>query len=168
MCFVGKIDMKEFLGHFIAEKPGEVLNENAEVIGVHQGAGLYTLGQRRGFTITKKGKNEEAYYVISKDMKRNRIVVSDKPEKPGRNRLIVRARKLNFVSDTPKSGKKYTVRFRYRQKLQPCNVVSVDKNNLMLGLEKSDFTISPGQSLVLYGGKRLVGGGNYSVRIILN
>ena len=130
LCFVGKIDMKEFLGHFIAEKPGEVLNENAEVIGVHQGAGLYTLGQRRGFTITKKGKNEEVYYVISKDMKRNRIVVSDKPEKPGRNRLIVRARKLNFVSDTPKSGKKYTVRFRYRQELQPCNVVSVDKNNL--------------------------------------
>ncbi|MEK7129095.1 MAG: tRNA 2-thiouridine(34) synthase MnmA [Patescibacteria group bacterium] len=159
LCFVGKIDMKEFLGHFIAEKPGEVLNENAEVIGVHQGAGLYTLGQRRGFTITKKGKNEEVYYVISKDMKRNRIVVSDKPEKPGRNRLIVRARKLNFVSDTPKSGKKYTVRFRYRQKLQPCNVVSVDKNNLMLGLEKSDFTISPGQSLVLYDGAMVVGGG---------
>src|SRR3989344_4417069 len=54
ICFIGDVDMGEFLSHFISIKTGEVLNTNGEVIGTHTGAVVYTIGERHGFEITKK------------------------------------------------------------------------------------------------------------------
>ncbi|MBI3888790.1 tRNA 2-thiouridine(34) synthase MnmA [Candidatus Nomurabacteria bacterium] len=54
ICFLGAVDLKEFLKHYIKSKKGKVLNENGEEIGYHDGAVFYTLGERHGFTITKK------------------------------------------------------------------------------------------------------------------
>jgi tRNA-specific 2-thiouridylase len=54
LCFIGKIDMKEFLTHYIETKEGDVLNTKGEVIGFHDGAIFLTIGQRHGFTVTKK------------------------------------------------------------------------------------------------------------------
>ncbi|MFC1802234.1 tRNA 2-thiouridine(34) synthase MnmA, partial [Patescibacteria group bacterium] len=54
LCFVGKIEMKDFLKRFLEEKKGDVLNEKGEVVGWHEGAQYYTIGQRHGFIITKK------------------------------------------------------------------------------------------------------------------
>src|SRR3989338_1920286 len=48
LCFLGKIDVKEFLKHFIKQKPGKVLNEKEEVVGEHSGAVFFTLGERHG------------------------------------------------------------------------------------------------------------------------
>ena len=71
LCFVGKIDMKEFLKHFIDEKPGDVLNTDGEVVGHHEGALFYTLGERHGFTVTQKTPEDKPYFVIAKDNKKN-------------------------------------------------------------------------------------------------
>src|SRR3990172_10626948 len=46
ICFLGKIDIKEFLKKYIKEKKGKVLNENGEVIGWHKGVYFHTLGER--------------------------------------------------------------------------------------------------------------------------
>src|SRR5205823_2787770 len=54
LCFMGKIDMKEFLLHYIETKHGDVLNTAGEIIGFHNGVILYAIGERHGFTITKK------------------------------------------------------------------------------------------------------------------
>src|SRR5258706_6959399 len=58
LCFVGKIDMKEFLMHFIKEKPGNVADERGNIIGNHNGVFFYTLGERHGFNISKKTNNQ--------------------------------------------------------------------------------------------------------------
>src|SRR3990167_4638929 len=54
LCFMGKIDVKEFLKHYIKPKRGNVLNEEGEVVGTHDGAMFFTLGERHGFEITQK------------------------------------------------------------------------------------------------------------------
>jgi len=79
LCFIGKVDMKEFLAHYIDSKPGDVLNEKGEVVGHHDGAVFYTIGERHGFTLTEKTTNNSRFFVVSKDIKNNTITVSPKP-----------------------------------------------------------------------------------------
>jgi len=78
LCFIGKLDMKDFLKEFIPEKKGDVLNGKGEVVGEHDGAYFYTLGQRHGFTVTVKGVDDTPYFIIYKDIEANTITVSHK------------------------------------------------------------------------------------------
>ena len=77
VCFIGKIDMADFLKHFLKTKPGKVLGEKGEIIGIHQGAELYTIGQRHGFNITHISPNSGRNFVIEKNIKNNTITVSN-------------------------------------------------------------------------------------------
>ena len=71
LCFIGKIDIKDFLKNYIKEKKGKVLDENGKIIGEHDGAFYLTVGQRHGFKITEKTPNDSPYYIINKDIKNN-------------------------------------------------------------------------------------------------
>ncbi|MCK5285847.1 MAG: tRNA 2-thiouridine(34) synthase MnmA [Candidatus Pacebacteria bacterium] len=77
LCFVGKVNMKEFLERFIPQKVGDVLNIDGEKIGEHDGTHYYTLGQRHGFRILKKGTDDKPYYVIAKDLEKNTLIVDN-------------------------------------------------------------------------------------------
>lgn len=76
LCFLGKIDMKDFLKEYVGGRKGDVLNEKGEVIGMHNGAILYTIGERHGFTVTKKRDSDAPLYVVSKDIVNNTITVA--------------------------------------------------------------------------------------------
>ena len=79
ICFLGAVDLKEFLKHYIKQKKGNVAcNEKGEEIGYHDGVVFHTLGERHGFTITKKSPTDGAYYVVGKDIKKNILVVSQR------------------------------------------------------------------------------------------
>jgi tRNA-specific 2-thiouridylase len=176
LCFLGKIDMKEFLSEYIPHKTGSVLNENGEIIGEHDGAVLYTIGERHGFRITKKGTEDTPMYVINKNMKDNTIVVASKiafsqkksvlkkvwPRATEETRGLfekhfysgVTLKETNWINGEPSKSKKYSARIRYRQTKVPCQVLGG-----RVVFEKSDLDISPGQSLVLYDGEICLGGG---------
>ena len=73
VCFVGEANMRDFLSEFIETKPGEIRElESNELLGTHDGAIFYTLGQRHGLNL----KNGLPYYVVRKDMDENIIYVS--------------------------------------------------------------------------------------------
>ena len=74
ICFLGAVDLKEFLKHYIKFKKGKVCDEKGEVIGHHEGAVFYTLGERHGFTITKKKSTDGPYYIVGKDIKKNTLL----------------------------------------------------------------------------------------------
>ena len=78
LCFIGKMDVKEFLSHYIHTEPGDVLNEKGAKIGTHPGSLLFTIGERHGFTITEKTPNDAPYYIVAKDMTANTITVSNR------------------------------------------------------------------------------------------
>lgn len=76
LCFIGPMDVHEFLRRELRTTPGPILNERGEVIGEHDGAVLYAIGQRQYLRIFKQHAAETPLYVISKDLKTNSLVVA--------------------------------------------------------------------------------------------
>ena len=73
VCFVGEVGMKDFLKEYIDAEPGEIREiETEKVLGYHEGAIFYTIGQRHGLYIAA----EVPYYVVKKDIKKNVVYVS--------------------------------------------------------------------------------------------
>jgi tRNA-specific 2-thiouridylase len=157
LCFIGKIDIKDFLSSHIKSQKGDVLDEKGNAIGRHDGAFFYTIGERHGFTITKKGPNDEPYYVFDKNIEQNTISVSKKTRE-GRlpnGKRIVKLKEVNWIHGNIPVNKVINARSRYREQLQEITVI--DRENVEF--KNPQFTISSGQSLVIYDGKECLGGG---------
>jgi tRNA-specific 2-thiouridylase len=157
LCFIGKIDVKEFLSHYIDHKMGDVLNEAGEIIGEHNGSYFFTIGERHGFNITKKTPNEEPYYIVSKDIDKNTITVANKDIEGylpcAKNEIELKD--VNWNQGSVPSGLLLRARSRYREELQEITI-SVDNK---VTFSKPQYTLSPGQSLVVYDGDICLGGG---------
>ncbi len=154
VCFLGPVDMKEFLSHYIDKKKGNVLDIDGNVIGFHDGALFFTLGERHGFTITEKGSDDSRLYVIDRDLKNNTIIVSTRGRTSSSlEGAKIRLENVNWIIK-PVSGKKYSARIRYQQPLQPCQV----ENDKIIFDTAQEFA-SPGQSVVVYDGEICLGGG---------
>lgn len=161
VCFLGKLDMKDFLSHYIKTKKGNVLNKKGKIIGFHDGAIFLTIGQRHGFTITNKTTSDPRYFVVSKDLVKNTITIANKEEE----KTTIYSIKNIFLSDIhfiagvePKFPLKTTVRIRYRQDKQK---VTLDKkkNEYVVLFDKPQNAIAIGQSAVFYDGDVCLGGG---------
>ena len=167
VCFLGKVSMKDFLKHSIRTEQGDVLDTKGNVIGYHEGALLYTLGERRGFTITKKGTDDTPRYVIDKDIIKNTLTVSEKNEstleKFARNEVVIAH--TNWISDEPKEGETLMARFRHQQTLRRVRVLKkeggkdTEEEAWTIVFVEEQETVSPGQSLVVYRGNQCLGGG---------
>jgi len=153
LCFVGTIDIKTLLKNYIEEKNGDVINEKGEIIGTHDGVMFYTIGERHGFNITKKGTEDAPYFVITKNFKNNTLTVSHIPPQEGNGKTIYISL-TNFTSEL-KKGNIYNVRARYRAPLACVEVIDSSHVKVLEG----DITAVKGQSLVLYDGEICVGGG---------
>jgi tRNA-specific 2-thiouridylase len=157
VCFLGPIDMKEFLAHYIPKKIGEVLNTEGVVIGEHDGALFFTLGERHGFRITKKGIMDNAMYVIMRDLEKNTITVSEnKEDNPSQKDFQkIKIENINWISGKePDKDKKYSARIRYQQPLQSCRI----ENDCIIFDQPQNLATS-GQSIVVYDEKECLGGG---------
>ncbi len=165
LCFIGKIDIKDFLKNYIKEKKGKVFNESGEVIGEHDGAFYLTIGQRHGFTINKKTPTDLAYYIISKNVEKNSITVSQNQNNIANDESkIIRLTKVNWTMGVaPDLSKKYSARIRYRQPLEECIIVKSHNSDIKVQYElhftKSQKAITPGQSAVIYDREVCLGGG---------
>ncbi|MDP3726262.1 MAG: tRNA 2-thiouridine(34) synthase MnmA [bacterium] len=159
LCFVGKFDFKEFLKHYIKEKRGEVLGEGGEAIGHHNGALFYTIGERHGFTITKKTPEDPPFYIVAKDIKKNTLTVSPRGKAEfGLTKEVV-LKNVHWISgNAPDTKKTYQARARYRQPLQNVRY-KIQDTRYKIFFEKPQRAISSGQSLVLYNGEKCLGGG---------
>ncbi len=160
LCFVGKIDLEEFLSHFIERKQGAVLDENGKEIGTHPGAFFFTIGERHGFTVTEKTPDDAPLYVSAKDNEKNTLTVSRKKtvEKSGGEKNFS-IKDTNWIAAKPAAGKTYAARYRYRQPLLPCTVVLHHDTKAQVTFLEGTPAAAPGQSLVLYDGEECLGGG---------
>jgi tRNA-uridine 2-sulfurtransferase len=155
ICFLGDIDMREFLSHYIQEQKGDVVDETGTVIGDHDGVLFYTLGERHGFRITAPPMQREPQYVVSKDIEGNKLIVSPRihsSEQKGQKQEI-ELRDINWIVP-PKIRKKYDIQIRYHG-----NRISAMLKNKTTIIVASSEVISPGQSLVIYEKQVLMGGG---------
>jgi tRNA-specific 2-thiouridylase len=160
LCFIGKVDMADFLKHFIKSKPGNVLSEKGEMVGTHDGEIFYTLGQRHGFEITKKTSNDDRYFIIGKDFKNNTITVSHNPIKTEDiSSKEVKLKNINWtLGGEPDFKKEYTARIRYRQPLEKCHL-ECQGSTLTVIFQNPQKAVTPGQSVVFYDKETCLGGG---------
>jgi tRNA-specific 2-thiouridylase len=163
ICFIGEIDMKEFLGHYINEHPGDVLNEHNEKIGSHKGSLFYTISERHGFTIDNqhKGTQDPPYYVIAKDIKNNTITVS---QNSALNNFQDTKISLIDIIDNKKilhKGDSIDAQIRYRGEVKSIIILAIDhcEKTAVIEFEKTDAIVAAGQSVVFYRGKECLGGG---------
>lgn len=154
LCFVGAITIPDFLKMYIPLESGKVLDEQGSVIGTHEGAALYTLGQRHGFSTAAHGANSVPQYVIATDIQSNTITVARDRSHAARQRA-----KVGDISRTSQSKMPLTAAAQARYREKP---VAVTVNEAGKNIEVSfshPVIAAPGQSLVLYEGDRVLGGG---------
>lgn len=182
ICFVGKVDLPEFLKQKLKEKEGDIIEipndwegynrpipyndifmeaepfkysrEDGKVIGKHNGAHFYTIGQSKGLSI---GGRKEKMFVIATDVENNIIYVGEGHKHKGLNRrmLYMKTKNVHFINPdhklilkyTPKC--KYNVRIRYRQALQKAEIVITEKKTYII-FDEPQRGISPGQFAAWY------------------
>lgn len=150
ICFLGQVDIPEFISHFTTLIPGDVQNAEGQVIGEHKGALVYTLGQRHGFNIFGQ-TGSEPHYVVGKDLSKNVLVVDTKPPTLTTSNAIPLGQE-NWINGRPAKSE-ITAAFRYRQ--PPIRVELLD-HSLKL-IETADQPAA-GQSAVFYDGEICLGG----------
>ncbi len=156
ICFLGHVDIREFLSHYLTLTRGAVVDTRGNTIGMHEGAILYTLGQRHGFTIQRKGVADAPYYVIDRDIEKNTITVAN-TLRACDNAHIELADMHLCVDELPSACE---AQFRYRQKPFRVQLADVHNGRAMLKVVDDGIDIpSAGQSCVLYHGTHCLGGG---------
>ena len=158
ICFLGHVDIPEFLSHYVDLQYGDVLSEQGEVIGSHKGALVYTNGQRHGFTITTNNTSRTALYVTARDIEANTITVSE------HKRMVAPSNSLtldsvNCITYDPKPLDELEIQIRYRQTPVLAKVLSVTEGSMKLTILGELDAPSSGQSCVLYDGDTCLGGG---------
>lgn len=154
ICFIGKINVRDFLKRRIAEKIGNVLNIKGEIVGKHKGVPFYTIGQRHGFEIFKYTGNPQ--YIISKNAETNELVVGSE-EEAKKDKFDVA--EVSFISQELKGKNLLFVRIRHLGELHSAEV-TFDNNYASVLLKEKVFGIAPGQSCVFYSESgQVLGGG---------
>ena len=160
LCFVGKVDIKEFLSHYVDKRRGDVLHESGRVVGSHDGAFFLTLGERRGFTITEKTPDDAPYYIVARDIGKNTVTVSHRaPDGTlSSEKREYSLASVNWIGEAPESGRKYQARVRHLGESLLCAIEIVDATQAEIGFDEP-LIIAPGQSVVVYDGDICLGGG---------
>jgi tRNA-uridine 2-sulfurtransferase len=154
ICFIGKVGIKEFLLAELGEQPhGAIVEQHGVTIGEHDGALFYTIGQRHGLDVG----GGLPYYVTGKNMAKNEVYVTTdlQDEKLWRKQISMTS--LHWINEAPLTNRSYAVRTRYRAPLVTARFTNENLNELTLDLEVR--AVTPGQSVVVYDGDRVVGGG---------
>jgi len=153
LCFVGKVELADFLASYIPAKKGKIIDTKGNFLGWHQGAVAFTIGQRHGIRLAGG-----PYFVVNKDVKNNILLVT-KDEKELYKKKV-ELRDVNWISGKePKIPLRCSVSIRYRQKPESAILKVTNPNTLTLIFNKSQRAIASGQSAVFWKGRELLGGG---------
>lgn len=187
LCFVGKVRLPEFLQQKLKVKVGDIIEipnnhptfnresdslkhrsaeyqltpDMGKVVGQHQGAHFFTIGQRKGLNV---GGKPEPLFVIGTDVETNTVYVGCGENHPGllRDCLFVAKDEVHWVQPSlellPGQSEQYSLRFRYRQKLQTGTLVMTEEG-LYLDFDTPQRGIAAGQFATWYKGDSLVGSG---------
>ena len=166
ICFIGERKFKDFLQRYLPAQPGDMVNEQGETVGRHEGLMYYTLGQRKGLGIGGgHGDSGEPWFVVDKNLTTNQLIVAQGDQQPSLYHNALSAQDLDWViGHAPPLNQALTAKIRYRQQEQACwiRVFQADsngKNQIVVEFEQPQKAITPGQSIVFYNNEVCLGGG---------
>jgi tRNA-uridine 2-sulfurtransferase len=150
ICFIPST-IGEYLSERIPAKSGEIVDMAGNVVGEHEGTQFYTLGQKKGM---KLYHSHIERFIVRIDPSKNQIVVGSKEDCTS---STLEARGVNYlVDDLPDT---LEAQVRYRATPVPAKVLETSQKTFKLEFLEPQFAVTPGQSVVLYSGSRLLGGG---------
>jgi tRNA-specific 2-thiouridylase len=155
ICFLSG-DHNNFLKKYLKIVPGDIkILEIGEKIGEHLGLPLYTIGQRRGLV-----GGTGPHYVAKFDYKKNVLYVVKEWNQDILYQSGLIAKKVNWLSDkAPKKAINCEAVIRYRHKAVKCSVSLKNKTDYLVEFKTKQRAVTPGQSIVFYDKKQVLGGG---------
>lgn len=155
ICFIPDGDYLEFMKRYTGKHypGGDFLDQDGNVVGQHQGAVGYTLGQRKGLGLAMG----QPVYVCAKDMNKNTVTV-------GSNEYLfrksLRANDWNWIPfPALTEPMRVTAKVRYRHTEQPATVYPEENGYARVEFDEPQRAITTGQAVVLYDGDLVIGGG---------
>jgi tRNA-specific 2-thiouridylase len=156
ICFVGKVGIKDFLEQYVDKKLGAIIDQKGKVIGEHDGAIFYTIGQRHGLDVG----GGMPFYVTGKDMKKNEVYVTTDLQDEKLWSKEIRFTSAHWINKPPKTGEKLHVRTRHRARLIPVKLLNMLSNSTYVAdMDEEVRALTPGQSAVFYSETECLGSG---------
>jgi tRNA-specific 2-thiouridylase len=153
ICFVTQGHYRSFLAERFPQRPGDVVDSSGSIVGRHGGIAGYTVGQRRG--LPARG-GREPLYVLSVNPTTNTVVAGSEDELMSD---ALWAKKLSFVSgQAPRRPLAVEAKIRYRSRPAPA-LLAVHNGRAEVRFERPQRAITPGQAVVFYQGRKVLGGG---------
>ncbi|MFN2589685.1 MAG: tRNA 2-thiouridine(34) synthase MnmA [Actinomycetota bacterium] len=156
VCFVPGADHASFLAEHAPDlaRSGDVVDPNGRPVGEHGGTFRYTIGQRRGLGVS----TGERLYVVDVDAPAARVVVG--PEELLARRGLI-ADRVTWVAGSPPDHRPFEawVQIRYRGEDTPAVVDPVGPDRIAVEFRTPQRAVAPGQSVVVYTGDEVLGGG---------
>jgi tRNA-specific 2-thiouridylase len=157
ICFVpdgdhAKVIARELGADTPALARGPFVRADGTVVGEHDGYARFTIGQRRGLP----GGFREPMFVTEIRPDVRAVVIGPREALLGKG---VVAREVNWLVDAPAAGTTVDVQIRHRARPAAGTLLRVDGGEVEIALDEAVSAITPGQSLVLYDGARVLGGG---------
>jgi tRNA-specific 2-thiouridylase len=154
ICFVGQIGIREFLSQYVEQAAGPIINKKTgDVLGQHDGAIFYTIGQRHGLDVG----GGLPYYVVGKDMDKNEVYVTTDLNDENLWRPELELGAVHWINHRPEPGA-YQVRVRHRSRLSEA-ALEYRGDTIVLRLVNPERAVAAGQSVVIYDGDICLGGG---------
>ncbi len=158
ICFVGQVNLKDFLLRYIPKNPGPMVATDGRALGTHQGLAFYTIGQRRG--LPTGGGSGMPYYVVEKKLRANTLVVAKGHEEDLLWKTRLTLTDVHWISGrAPKLPFHGLASVRYRQEPQSATVEHATKKTVKVVFVSPQKSIAEGQSVVFYHNEEIIGGG---------
>lgn len=150
ICFLGKIKIQDFLGHYIPESDGDIINPQGKVLGRHKGLFNYTIGQRKGIGVPSNADNKR-YVVVAKDFKNNALVIDfDSPNAPNLYSKSALVNGINWINKSLERPEKIFVRVRYRDDLTRALFTPIGNGCARIDFDEPQRAIAPGQVVAIH------------------
>ncbi|HEY2043130.1 MAG TPA: tRNA 2-thiouridine(34) synthase MnmA [Jatrophihabitans sp.] len=154
ICFIADGDTKGFLAKQLGERPGDIVDASGAVLGAHDGAFAFTVGQRKGLNITTATPSGEPRYVLSIQPKSNTVVVGSSRELEVDQIRCVRP---VWISGQPDDDFECLVQMRAHGMVTPARITVGAAGELLARLHSTQRGVAAGQALVMYDGDRVIG-----------
>lgn len=159
ICFIGPVEVRDFLKRVIKTKTGNIVNLDGKVLGKHEGAWFYTIGQRR---IEGLSGQPEPLYVVATDINKNTVTVGPDSATYGKGVILENLHLIDpdlpALATHQTSGLKLSAKPRYTPETFSGTLEKLGKQWQFI-FDQPERALTPGQSLVLYDHDECLGGG---------
>lgn len=158
ICIMGDRSFPEFIGEYLPETPGDIVDEKGIIVGRHKGLFNYTLGQRKGLNLGGRAGEAGRWFIVKKDAAANRIVVSHGDESPLFTK-IVKVKNFNFINGAPEKEEfSCFAKTRYRERATEATC-RLSGDTVIVEFKEPVRAATSGQFCVLYNDTVCLGGG---------